>query len=125
MAKKEALFKGKTADQLKQLSLKEVAPLLPSRARRKITRGFTDEEKTFLKNLQASSKPVKTHCRDMVILPEMVGKTIKIHRGNTFEDVIIQLEMVGGRLGEYALSRKKAKHADSGVSKNKKVSVRK
>ncbi|MFT4310098.1 MAG: ribosomal protein S19 family protein [Candidatus Woesearchaeota archaeon] len=125
MAKKEFTYRGKTLDVLQKMSTKEFAGLVPSRSRRKLLRGLTDAEKLFVKSVEVSSKPVKTHCRDMIVLPFMVGKTIKVHRGNTFEDVIVEPEMLGYRLGEFALSRKRAKHNDAGVGKKKsKVNVR-
>jgi small subunit ribosomal protein S19 len=84
MAKKEYTYRGMTVEQLQKLSIKELAEILPSRVRRKIQkRGFTEQEKTLLRNLEKSNT-VKTHCRDMIVLPSMVGKTIKIHKGNDF-----------------------------------------
>lgn len=120
MAKKEFTFRGKTLEELQKLSTKELAPLVTASARRKIKRGFTAEEKIFLKSVQTSSKPVKTHERNMIILPSMVGKTIKVHKGNVFVDVMVQPEMIGHRLGEYALSRGKVTHTVSGVGKKAK-----
>ena len=84
MAKKEFTYKGKTLDELKKLSLNELAQLLTSRQRRKIKRGFTEQEQILLKKIRASQKNIETHCRDMIILPEMVGFTIKIHSGKEF-----------------------------------------
>ena len=114
MAKKEFFFKGKTLDELKKLSLGEFALLCNSDVRRKITRGFTPEEKTFLENLRKGNN-VKTHCRDMLILPEMIGKNVLIHRGNSFDAVLLQPEMVSHRLGEFSLTRKSLKHSSPGV----------
>ena len=125
MAKKEFTYRGKTLEVLQQMSLKEVAQLVPSRSRRKLIRGLTDAEKICVQNIETSQKPVKTHCRDMIVIPLMVGKLIKVHRGNTFEDVQVEPEMLGYRLGEFALSRKRAKHNHAGVGKKKsKVNVR-
>lgn len=115
MAKKEFAFRGKSIDELKAMSLSDLTSLLTSDARRKIKRGFTDEEKVLLKALDSSSKPVKTHCRDMLILPNMVGKNIMIHTGKIFQSVIIQEEMIGHKLGEFALSRKRTSHNSPGV----------
>ncbi len=126
MAKKEFMFHGRTVEELKEMSITEFAELLPSSQRRKIKRGFTQQEKIFLKKLEKRSK-IKTHCREMIVLPNMVGKTISVHKGNGFEDIIIQPEMVGHILGEFALSRKMAKHSSIGVGgskSSKAVSVR-
>ena len=118
MAKKEFAFRGKTLDELKKLSINEFAQLIASRERRSLLRGLTDAEKKLYARLKVSDK-VKTHCRTMVVLPEMVGKTIEIHKGNTFEPIVILEEMVGHRLGEFALTRKKVTHGAPGLGASK------
>ncbi|MFP4117630.1 MAG: 30S ribosomal protein S19 [Candidatus Woesearchaeota archaeon] len=116
MAKKEFVFQGRSLDELKAMAITDLAPLFKASIRRKIKRGFTDEEKKFLESVEtAGDKPVKTHCRDMVVLPDMVGKTIRVHTGKEFASVIIQAEMIGHRLGEFALSRKRVTHNSPGV----------
>ncbi|MBW2996906.1 30S ribosomal protein S19 [Candidatus Woesearchaeota archaeon] len=115
MAKKEFFYRGKNLEELQEMGLKELAALLPAAARRKIQRGFTEQEKVLLKNLKTSGKPVKTHCRSMIILPEMVNKTIKVYNGKTFEDIIVQPEMIGHYLGEFSLTRKRVAHSAPGV----------
>ncbi|MBW2965389.1 ribosomal protein S19 family protein, partial [Candidatus Woesearchaeota archaeon] len=71
--------------------------------------------KILLNNVRKSSKPVKTHCRSMIILPIMVNKTLKIYNGKSFEEVIIQPEMIGHYLGEYSQTRKRVAHSSPGV----------
>ncbi len=115
MAKKEFKYRGKSIDELRELSLKELAEFFPSSARRKIRRGFTEQEKILLRNLKTAKKPVKTHCRDMIILPEMVDKNILVHNGKSFENILILPEMLGHRLGEYSLTRKRVAHSSPGV----------
>ena len=115
MAKKEFTYKGKTVDELKKLSLNELAQLLPARQRRKIKRGLTDQHKIFLKKLRANKKNIETHNRDMIILPEMVGVTIKVYHGKEFMPVMIEPEMIGHYLGEFALTRKKVAHSAPGI----------
>ncbi len=114
MARKEFLFRGKKIEDLKSLSLNEFAELLKSRERRKIKRGFTEEEKKLLKDLEKKDE-VKTHCRDMIILPLMVGKTINVYNGKEFVAVRVTTEMLGHRLGEFALTRKRVQHHAPGV----------
>ncbi len=114
MARKEFLFRGKKIEELKSLSLNEFADLLKSRERRKIKRGFTEEEKKLLKDLEKKDE-VKTHCRDMIILPLMVGKTIHVYNGKEFVAVRVTTEMLGHRLGEFALTRKRVQHHAPGV----------
>ena len=115
MAKKEFTYKGKTLDELKKLSLNELAQLLTSRQRRKIKRGFTEQEQILLKKIRASQKNIETHCRDMIILPEMVGFTIKIHSGKEFAPLIIESEMIGRCLGEFVFTRKRVQHSAPGI----------
>ena len=115
MAKKEFSYRGKSLEELQQLSLKELALLLPARERRKINRGFRESEKIFLKNVEKNKRNLETHCRDMIVLPLMVGKTIKVHSGKEFVPVIIVAEMIGHRLGEFSLTRKSLKHSAPGI----------
>ena len=115
MAKKEFTYKGKTLEELKTLSLNEFAALVPARARRSLKRGLSEEKKIFLKKIKKDSKNIKTHLRDMVILPEMVGLTIGIHTGKAFVRIIITEEMVGHFLGEFALTRRGVSHSAPGI----------
>lgn len=115
MAKKEFRYRGKTLEELQEMGIKELAALFPAAIRRKLKRGLTDQEKILLRNIKTSNNPVKTHCRTMIILPEMVNKTIKVHNGKAFEDVIVQPEMIGHYLGEFSLTRKKVAHSSPGV----------
>lgn len=112
--KKEFIFQGKKLEELQTLSISEFAKMLPARARRSIKRGFTEEQKKLLENLKTSSK-VKTHCRDMIILPQMVGKLIMVHSGREFVPITIQDAMIGHRLGEFALTRKRVSHSAPGI----------
>lgn len=115
MAKKEFRFRGKTLEELQQLSLKEIMMLLPSRQRRTLNRGLNSTQKKLLAELKKNKSNIKTHEREMVILPEMVGKTIKIYNGKEFVTVTIMPEMIGHVLGEFALSRKNVSHSSPGV----------
>lgn len=115
MAKKEFVFKGKTIDELKQLSLNELAQFLTARQRRVIKRGFTEQQKILLKKLRVNEKNIETHCRDMIILPDMVGSTIKVYQGKEFVPVTIEPDMIGHYLGEFALTRKKVAHSAPGI----------
>ena len=67
----------------------------------------------------SKNKPVKTHNRDIVIIPGMVGMKIGIHNGRTFEPIEITGNMLGHRLGEFALTRQKVKHGAAGIGATK------
>ncbi|MEM2869362.1 MAG: 30S ribosomal protein S19 [Thermoplasmata archaeon] len=114
--KKEFTYRGYTLAELKAMSLDELAPLLTARARRTLKRGFSEEARKFWEAVRKGKKEViETHCRDVIVLPELVGKKIGIHRGNEFKIVEIQPEMIGHYLGEFAMTRKFIKHAGPGV----------
>ena len=110
------MYRGMKIDELKALSIEQFAEIIPSAERRKIKRGFTLAEKALLRDVEKNPKNVKTHCRDMVILPSFVGLTIKVHNGKDFKDLIVTGPMVGHRLGEFALTRSKVKHGSVGVA---------
>jgi small subunit ribosomal protein S19 len=109
------LYRGKTLEDLQKLSLEEFAKILTSRERRALLRGFSAKEKKFLEKLRKSSKPVRTHLRELVIIPEMAGKKVMVHTGKDWQSFEIKPEMIGHRLGEYALTRKRVMHSAPGV----------
>ncbi len=116
----EQTLRGKTFEEIKKMSLEEFSKLIPSRDRRALKKGLTPEEKVFLIKLR--KKPTafhKTHSRDMVIIPELVGLKIGIHNGKEFVPVEIRPEMLGHRLGEFALTRKKVAHSAPGFGATK------
>ncbi|MFC1755638.1 30S ribosomal protein S19 [Thermoproteota archaeon] len=115
MAKKEFSYRGKTIEELQSMNFNEFIELLPSDRRRSLKRGFTSQQKILLDKIRKNKGNIKTHCRDMIILPEMVGKMIKIHNGKEFVLLSILPEMVGHVLGEFALSRKRVSHSAPGV----------
>ncbi len=118
MARKEFTYRGKTIAELTKLSMKEFAELLPSRLRRTVRRGLSENNKKLLEDIRKHSN-VKTHNRDMIILPEMVGKTVKVYSGKEFVPVIISPEMLGHYLGEFVLTRKKVVHHAPGIGATK------
>ncbi len=127
MVKKIFVYRGKSLEELQSLSLKELAEYLPARQRRKIERGFTAQEKILIENMKTSKKTVETHCRDTIVLPEMIGKSIKIHSGKEFVQIMLIPEMIGHYFGEFVMTRKKVAHNAPGIGATKSsssVSVR-
>jgi small subunit ribosomal protein S19 len=117
---KEYKYKGKTPEELERMPLSELLKLLSARSRRKLNRGLTDEHKELLAKVEEAKagkrkKPVKTHARDMIILPKMYGVKIMVYNGKEFIPVEIRPEMTGHVLGEFALTRKEVKHKAPGV----------
>lgn len=118
---KELFYRGKNLDELKNMDVREVAKYLPSRSRRSVLRNFDKIEK-FVKRCEtqiAQKKKIKTHLRDMVVVPRMVGMTIAVHSGKAFKEVKIVHQMIGHRLGEFALTREKVSHGSPGIGATK------
>jgi len=120
---KEFTYRGYTLDQLQAMSMDEFITLLPSRQRRSLHRGLTSEQRILLEKLrktretlrQGGSMTVKTHVRDMLVLPEMVGITLLVHNGKEFLQVEIKPEMIGHYLGEFAITNKPVRHGTPGI----------
>ena len=127
--KKEFLWRGLTMEELTALPLYPpednpeapcIATLMPSRAKRSIARmeeGLNPESEKLLEKIRANggSKMIKTHCRGMFVLPEMVGTTIGVHNGRDFVKVEVIPEMIGHALGEFAPTRRSVTHTGPGV----------
>ncbi len=114
MAKKVFKYRGYEIEDLQKMSEDDFVKLLKSRDRRKVERGLSEQEKILLEKIKEKNF-VRTHCRDMIIFPSFVGKKVAIHNGSEFQVVEIQPEMIGHRLGEFALTRKDIKHSAPGV----------
>jgi len=120
---REFTYCGYTFKELQSMSMDEFIRLLPSRQRRSLQRGLTQEQRTLIENVrkakedlkQGQKTPVKTHARDMVILPEMVDVTILVHNGKEFTPVEVAPEMIGHYLGEFAITNKPVKHGSPGI----------
>ncbi|MEK6858233.1 MAG: 30S ribosomal protein S19 [Nanoarchaeota archaeon] len=119
MAIKTFNYRGRSLEELQKMSLEEFSKLLPARERRKIKRGLTEVEKKFLEDIKSGSKNIKTQARDMLIVPQMVGNTIKIYNGKEWISLIIGTEMLGHRLGEFSMTRKKVEHSAPGIGATK------
>lgn len=115
MAKKEFMFYGKKEDELKGMTLKEFAALLPAKQRRSLARGLTQAEQQLMKKVEKNHKNIKTHARTMVIVPQMIGKMIKVYSGKEFVALQIAKDMLGHRLGEFVLTRRGVSHSAPGI----------
>jgi len=113
-------YRGKTLEELLNMPLDELIKLLPARARRSLLRGIKPKQRILLEKIRKYKKldikkPIKTHVRDMVILPEMVGVTIAIYNGKEFIPVQITPWMIGHYLGEFSPTTKIVKHGEPGL----------
>lgn len=115
MVKKETTWRGKKPEEVGKMDLKELAMLLPARQRRTLKRGLTEQQKILLKRVEKGDNNIKTHCRNILILPNMIGKTFLVYNGKDFVAVRVELEMLGHYLGEFALTRKTVKHSAPGI----------
>jgi small subunit ribosomal protein S19 len=121
---KEFMFRGYNLEKLQNVSMDEFISLLPSRQRRSLQRGLSLEQRRLLEKMREvkdlaergkTVKPIKTHARDMIILPEMIGVNIQVHNGKDFTSITIAPEMVGHYLGEFAITNKPVKHGTPGI----------
>ncbi|HZW56349.1 MAG TPA: 30S ribosomal protein S19 [Nitrososphaerales archaeon] len=117
---REYKYRGHSLDQLQGMSFEAFLQLLPSRQRRTLNRGISDEKKKLIEETRLAKEgkikgQIKTHARDMVILPYMVGLTLHVHSGREFAALEIKPEMVGHYIGEYVITNKKVVHGTPGI----------
>ncbi|MDH5199422.1 MAG: 30S ribosomal protein S19 [Candidatus Bathyarchaeota archaeon] len=115
---KEFLYRGLTEEELRSISMDEFIRLLPSRMRRSLRRGLTPEQRILIEKIRTRSPdkgPLKTHARDLIILPEMIGKIVRVFNGKEFVDVRIDIKKVGHYLGEYAITNQPVRHGRPGI----------
>ena len=113
--REEFTYHGLTIEEMQQMGISEMIPIMPSRARRKFERGLSRDHENLLSKFRAGDEKIRTHLRDMVVLPEMIGKTIEIHNGKEFQKVEIQPEAVFHYFGEFALTRRRVSHGSAGI----------
>lgn len=115
--KKEFLYRGNTMGDLLGMSFDEVLGLMPSRSRRTYLRGLNYEQQLLFDKLKAAEpgEVVKTHRKDLPIIPEFVGKTVSVYNGKEFKEFEIKPEMIGCFIGEFVITRKSPQHSGPGV----------
>lgn len=114
--KKEFSYRGYGLEELREMPLDKLLELLPARARRTLRRGLNEEQQRFVERIRADDREVlRTHRREVIILPDFVGRRIDVYNGREFVRVDIKPEMIGHYLGEFALTRKPVKHSGPGV----------
>jgi small subunit ribosomal protein S15e len=111
-------------DQLLDMPNDQLVELMHSRARRRFSRGLKRKPMALIKKLRKAKKEapplekpaiVKTHLRNMIVVPEMVGSIIGVYNGKTFNQVEVKPEMIGHYLGEFSLTYKPVKHGRPGI----------
>jgi small subunit ribosomal protein S19 len=118
-------FKGKTIEELKKMNLDEFSKLVNSRARRSLKRNQNKhldkkiDKAIKIKETGKYPKPIRTHLRDTIVIPKMVGLSFAIYNGKEFETREILPEMLGHYLGEVVLTRKRLMHGKAGIGATK------
>ncbi|XP_065179046.1 small ribosomal subunit protein uS19-like [Sycon ciliatum] len=117
-------YRGVDLDQLLDLSSDQLTGLLHCRARRRFNRGLKRKPLQLMKRLRKAKKEaapmekpevVKTHLRNMIIVPEMIGSVVGVYNGKVFNQVEVKPEMVGHYLGEFSITYKPVKHGRPGI----------
>ncbi len=117
--KEKVAFKGRTASSISGITDDEFKSLVNSHIRRSIKRNALEyrnlvEKVNKLKG-KNSTKPIKTHCREAVILPSWVGMRFEVYNGKQFVPMDIIANMLGHKLGEFAYSTKRVQHSAPGI----------
>lgn len=117
---KEFSYRGIPKEELDNMSLEKLFQLFNARQRRSLTRGINDGKRKLIEEIKAAkagklTNPIKTHVRDLIILPYMVDVTVNVFSGKDFRPVAIRTEMIGHYLGEYVITNKKVQHGAPGV----------
>jgi small subunit ribosomal protein S19 len=120
---KEFSYRGHSLQSLEGMSMDEFINLLPSRQRRSLQRGLTPEQRILLEKLRVAKEEqkqgkevnLKTHVRDLIILPEMVSAKVQVHNGKEFVAIDIKPDMIGHYLGEFAITNKPVRHGTPGI----------
>ncbi len=98
--------------------------LMGSRQKRRFAHGIHQRYDRLLKKLRNAKKicpygekpkPVKTHLRNCIVLPEMVGSVVDVYGGRLWNSVEVKADMIGHYLGEFSLTYKPIKHGKVGV----------
>ena len=114
---KEFTYHGLSKEELANITNEKLFKLFTARARRSFTRGINDGKRKLMEEMkdENNKNPIKTHLRDVIILPYMIGKTVQVFSGKEFVPIIITIQMVGHYLGEYVITNKRVNHGAPGV----------
>ena len=115
---KEFAYHGLSKEELANIPNEKLLKLFTARIRRSLTRGtMSDDKKKLMEEMkdENNKNPIKTHLRDVIILPYMIGKTVQVFSGKEFVPIIITIQMVGHYLGEYVITNKRVNHGAPGV----------
>jgi len=118
------MYRGVELTEVLEKPLDEIVSMFNARQRRRYRRGVPKKYENLLKKLRDAKtnclegekpKGIKTHLRNCIVVPEMVGSNVNIYNGKTFVPVEIKADMVGYYLAEFSLSYKPVTHGKLGV----------
>ncbi len=115
----KVFFRGKTQADMSSVSGSAYSQLIKSKMRRSIKRNGLSYKKLIEKVEKRkklnSTKAIRTHVREAVILPSWLGLRFEVHNGKEFLPVYINTNMLGHRLGEYSHTTKHVQHSAPGI----------
>ena len=114
---KEFTYHGLSKEELDNISNEKLFKLFTARVRRSLTRGINDDKRKLMEEMKDKNNknPIRTHLRDVIILPYMIGITVHVFSGKEFVPIIITAQMIGHYLGEYVITNKRVNHGAPGV----------
>ena len=124
---KKFTFKGLELEQVLDLSKEELVDFVNARARRRMKKGFGAKYQAYVKKLVKAKaaagpldrpEPIKTHLRNMIIVPAMIGSQIAVYNGKVFNIAMITADMVGMYTGEFSITYRPVRHGRPGIGSN-------
>lgn len=129
---KEFEYRGVALADLEKMPIDRLRGLLGARQRRSLKRGVTDGKRKVIARMRAARAAtaadggpkdggggapprIRTHLRDLIVLPFMVGTTVHVYNGKEFKEIEVKPEMIGHYIGEYSLSGRRVSHGAPGV----------
>ena len=117
-------YKGIELAELQKVPSDKLFELLNSRQRRSLKRGLSDNKKKLISEIKATKEgnnknPIRTHQRDIIVLPYMVGVTLNVFSGKEFTPITLSTEMIGHYIGEYVITNKRVNHGAPGVGSSR------
>ena len=117
-------YRGMSLEELQKIPNDKLFEILNSRQRRSLKRGLSDNKKKLVGEIKATKEgtnknPKKTHQRDIIVLPYMVGITLHVFSGKEFTPITLTTEMIGHYIGEYVITNKRVSHGAPGVGSSR------
>ena len=121
---KKSTYRGIELEKLIEYPMDALVKLMKARQRRRFAHGIHQRYDRLIKKLRKAKKetpygekpkPVRTHLRNCIVVPEMVGSIVDVYGGKYWNSVEVKADMIGHYLGEFSLTYKPIKHGKVGV----------